>query len=357
MERSCKKMAENHTLRVLNIISGAEFGGAELFFERIAISFEKNKKINQKVIIRTNEKRFKNLKNKVKDIEQIKFFYRHNPLCELRIKKVIQNFSPNVVLTWMNRASQVIPSEKISNEVTVGRLGGFYKIKNYSKCDYLITNTISLKDYVISKGWDERKVEFIPNFVSENKKDKINLKNSFNETIVCMGRFHENKAIDIMIKAMSFLPNFNLLIIGGGKLKQTYYSLINKYHLGERVEIIKWSDNISQYLNACSILVCPSRHEPFGNVVVDGWAHKIPVVVSDVDGPKKLIKHKINGLKFEKDNVFDLVKKIKELSSSSYLKKKIVKNGYHLFKKNYSESVILDKYIKYFKKISKSCVE
>ena len=100
--------------------------------------------------------------------------------------------------------------------------------------------TIDLKDYVISEGWDIRKVQFIPNFVSENKNGKINLKNSYNDTIICMGRFHENKAIDIMIKSMSFLPGFNLLIIGEGKLKETYNLLINKYHLGERVEIIGW---------------------------------------------------------------------------------------------------------------------
>ena len=357
MERSCRKMAENNKLRILNIISGAEFGGAELFFERIATSFEKNKNINQKVIIRSNENRFNSLKNSIQNIEQIKFFNRYNPLCKIKIKRVIEEFLPNIVMTWMNRASQIIPSEKISNEVTIGRLGGFYKIKNYSKCDYLITNTPDLKDYVISEGWDIRKVQFIPNFVSENKNGKINLKNSYNDTIICMGRFHENKAIDIMIKSMSFLPGFNLLIIGEGKLKETYNLLINKYHLGERVEIIGWRNNISEYLNACSILVCPSRHEPFGNIIVDGWAHKIPVIVSDVDGPKKIVKHKINGIKFEKDNVFDLVKKIKELSTSPNLRKKIIKNGFELYKKNYSEDVIVDKYIEYFKKISKPCAE
>ena len=64
-------MAENNNLRILNIISGAEFGGAELFFERIAISFEKHKNINQKVIIRSNEKRFNSLKNSIQNIEQM----------------------------------------------------------------------------------------------------------------------------------------------------------------------------------------------------------------------------------------------------------------------------------------------
>ena len=107
----------------------------------------------------------------------------------------------------MNRASQIIPASKIANEVTVGRLGGFYKIKNYAKCDYLITNTIELKRYVTSLGLGQKRVEFIPNFVLENKNDKIKLEQIHKNTLLCMGRFHENKAMDIVIKAMSFLPN------------------------------------------------------------------------------------------------------------------------------------------------------
>ena len=54
----------------------------------------------------------------------------------------------------------------------VGRVGGFYKIKNYVNCDFLITNTQDLKEYVISQGWDRKAVEYIPNFV--NSKPKFN---------------------------------------------------------------------------------------------------------------------------------------------------------------------------------------
>ena len=50
--------------------------------------------------------------------------------------------------------------------------------------------------------------------------------------------------------------------------------------------------------NSASILICPSRHEPFGNIIIDGWAHKIPVIAANVSGPGNLIKERINGLKF-----------------------------------------------------------
>ena len=172
-----------------------------------------------------------------------------------------------------------------------------------------------------------------------------------------MGRFHPNKAIDILIKAMPFLPKFRLFIVGEGELRSQYEILIKKFDLTSRVQIFEWSDNVSEFLNKCSILVCPSRHEPFGNIVIEGWAHKIPVVVSDVGGPSRIVKHKSNGIKFEKDNTFDLVSKIKYLNSDKKLKRKIVINGYNVYKKSYSEEVIVSNYLSFFKRIVKSCAE
>ena len=332
-------------------MSGAEFGGAEFFFERLALSFERKKNIQQKIIMKSDKNRLKNLKISISDIEEIILFKFYNPFCLLKIENIISEFEPDIVLTWMNRASSLIPNKKFKNEITVGRLGGFYKIKNYAKCDYLITNTMDIREYVIEQGWEEQKVEFIPNFVFRNKNSKTDFGFKKKDVLICMGRFHENKGIDILIKAMPFLPDFKLLIVGSGSLKEHYELLINKFDLNERVKIFDWSNDISQYLNSSSVLICPSRHEPFGNIVVDGWAHKIPVIVSDTGGPGKLIKNKLNGLKFENNNSFDLVKKIEDLNSDLNLRKKIIENGYKIYEENYSEDVIVEKYINFFKKI------
>ena len=350
-------MVKSHKIKILNIISGSKYGGAELFFERLALSFEKCNGVEQKLIIRNNRNRSKKLIDGIKEIEKINFFHKLNPFCTLKIEKIIREYKPNILLSWMNRASSTIPNIKINNEVSVGRLGGYYQIKNYSRCDYLITNTADLKQYVISKGWDKNKVEFIPNFVSQNKLDKTKLKIKKDKTILCMGRFHPNKAMDILIKAMPFLPKFRLFIVGEGELRSQYEILIKKFDLTSRVQIFGWSDNVSEFLNKCSILVCPSRHEPFGNIVIEGWAHKIPVVVSDVGGPSRIVKHKSNGIKFEKDNTFDLVSKIKYLNSDKKLKRKIVTNGYNVYKKSYSEKVIVSNYLRFFRRIIKSCAE
>ena len=167
-----------------------------------------------------------------------------------------------------------------------------------------------------------------------------------------MGRFHENKGFDILIKSMTFLPDYKLLLVGNGSLKDHYINLINTLNLKNRIKIYEWTDNISSFHNSSSMLICPSRHEPFGNIIIDAWAHHVPVISSDI-GPNKLIKDKINGLKFEKNNVFNLVKKIKEISNNEKLKKKIINNAYHEYNSRFTEKKIIKEYISFFRKIVK----
>jgi len=139
--------------------------------------------------------------------------------------------------------------------------------------------------------------------------------------------------------------------VGSGDEKNLYDEIISEYKLEEKVNFYEWTDDISKFLNVSSMLVCPSRHEPFGNVIVEAWAHKIPVIVADTGGPKIMVKNKINGLKFQKEDMFDLIKQIKLLESNLTLKKKIITNGYKDFKKNYSEELIIKKYLNFFNKI------
>ena len=347
-------MEKNNKLKILNILGGAKQGGAEKFFERLSLAIEKKKSINLKLIIRENEERFSFLKQQIKSIHQIKNFYFFNPLCHKKIDEIIKNFKPNIVLSWMNRASKILPKSK--GWINIGRMGGYYKIKNYVNCDFLITNTNDLKSFVIESGWDSKKVECIPNFVTSNNKT-LKTRRTSSKIILCLARFHRNKGIDILLKAMTYLDGYNLRIVGEGKEKAYYDKIVKKHGLEKKVFFYKWTNNISEFLNLADILVCPSRHEPFGNVVVDGWAHKVPVIASATGGPGALIRNKINGLKFQNENFFDLIEKIKFIDSQKTLGKKIVNNGYKEYKLNFSEDLIINKYINFFEKIQKKCVE
>tara|TARA_B100000287_G_scaffold435470_1_gene503947 strand:- start:4504 stop:5541 length:1038 start_codon:yes stop_codon:yes gene_type:complete len=345
-------METSNRLKILNVLGGSREGGAEKFFERISLAFSKEKNVDLELIIRKNSNRYKRLNSEIKKIHQINFFYFFNPFCHNKINEIYEKFKPDIVLSWMNRASRLLPNSKKYNCINIGRMGGYYKIKNYVNCDYIITNTIDLRNFVINKGWDSEKVEFIPNFVNENTNKKLEIK-SDKKILLCLGRFHKNKGIDILLKAMTYISEFKLWIVGSGEEKQLYDEIVSRYNIKSKVDFFEWTDDISQFLNSANILICPSRHEPFGNVIVEAWAHRVPVIVSDTGGPKLLVKNAVNGLKFEKEDMFDLLKQIKLVESNSKLRKKIISNGYNEFKKRFSEDLIIKKYLNFFYKVSK----
>ena len=49
-------------------------------------------------------------------------------------------------------------------------------------------------------------------------------------------------------------------------------------------------------LAAADLLVCSSRHEPLGNVVLEAWSAGRPVVATTTDGPRELITADADGI-------------------------------------------------------------
>jgi glycosyltransferase involved in cell wall biosynthesis len=53
---------------------------------------------------------------------------------------------------------------------------------------------------------------------------------------------------------------------------------------------------VGALLAACEILVVPSRIEPLGNVVLEGFCATRPIVAAAADGPRELIEDGRSGL-------------------------------------------------------------
>ena len=221
----------------------------------------------------------------------------------------------------------------------------------------MIANTEDIKSYIIEQGWDPEKVFYVPNFVEKKDKNLIKKKDfttpENKKIILGLGRFHENKGFDILIKSLKSLPDYYLWLLGNGEMKKKYNDLAGCYNLKNRIRFIDWVDNPSAFYNTADILVCPSRLEPLGNIIIEAWAHKIPVIASNIMGPKKLIKNEINGLKFESENVEELVSCVNRISNEKKLKNKLIVNGYKDYVSKYSENIIMEKFKSLFWEVSK----
>ena len=338
-------------MRILQAMAGAEFGGAEAFFVRLAGALHRAG-IEQRVVIRTNEARAAALRNEGLEPVQLKFGGGLDWQTPRRLKKEINAFKPDVVLTWMNRATDKCPK---GDFVHVARLGGYYDLKYYKNCDHLIGNTEDIVSYLVKEGWPENKAHYLPNFVTSKPTEPVSRKSLFTPDtvplILTMGRLHENKGFDVMLEALSRVPNAYLWIAGEGPLRGELEALAETKAVKPRVRFLGWRDDIPALLASCDVYVCPSRHEPLGNVVLEAWAHARPVVAAESYGPGTLIEHLESGVLVPTEDAPMLAKGIRMVIDDQNLRERIARQGFEQYQTHFTEASVVSHYIDFLNKV------
>ena len=133
-------------MKILQAMAGAEYGGAEAFFTRLSVAFQRAG-VNQRVVMRPHEGRAKVLKSAGIAPVEMGFGGKLDIATRFGLKRQIKEYQPDIVLSWMNRSTSFCPQGDFTH---VGRLGGFYNVKYYRNCDHLIANTSEIADYLVN---------------------------------------------------------------------------------------------------------------------------------------------------------------------------------------------------------------
>mgnify|MGYP002817425237 CR=1 FL=1 len=318
--------------RVAQVLAGAERGGAENFFVRLVKGLQATGKVNQQAFIRAHQHRIDALESGGVPTRGFRFGGQLNLLDRMRYHRALREFHPDIVMTWMNRASKMMPK---GDFVQVGRLGGYYDLKYYKACDHLIGNTQDIVDHIVKQGWDKDKAHYLPNFVSEDRAEPVSRKSLYTPDnaalILALGRLHENKGFDVLLRAMARVPNTYLWLAGEGPLRESLEKLAEDLGIKPRVRFLGWREDTPALFAACDLFVCPSRHEPLGNVVLEAWAQDVPVIAADSMGPGTLIDHMDSGVLVPVDDSDSLARAIRAVIDDYELAEHIVRRGREVY--------------------------
>ena len=335
-------------------------GGAEAFFEKLALALA-DAGVPQCIVIEPNPRRQALLSAHANiQVCPIRFRGVHEVFGHLKINLAALRFKPELVLAWMSRAVKRVPV--IIDCPVVGRLGGYYKLDRFRKCARLIGNTPDLEKYFQENGIPEQQTRFIPNF-GETVPSSLPFQEARNQirrelgippdktVLLALGRLHEAKAHDTLLKALVPLPETVLLIAGDGPLEHPLKSLAEELGVSQRVHFLGWRSDITDLFAATDITVFPSRFEPLGNVVLESWMQKKPLIAASSQGPAWLIDHGENGLLFEIDNVQELTACIKKLIEDPDLARSLARNGFTKHEQYFSKGKVVEQYIEMFNEV------
>ncbi|MHC8508518.1 MAG: glycosyltransferase [Rhodospirillales bacterium] len=342
---------EDTQLRVMHIMAGAEYGGAEVFFVRLVTALGRAG-LDQRAVIRTHARRAEALAQGGAAPEQLRFGGAFDFKTPRRLQAVADEYAPHIVMTWMNRASSMAPK---GDWVTIGRQGGYYDLKYYKKCGHMIGNTQDIVDAMTAKGWPAERAHYVPNFVSADAPKPAPREKMFTPKgaplVVALGRLHTNKAFDVLVRALAKLPNVYLWLAGEGPERAALERLAEETGVKPRVRFLGWREDADALLAAADIFVCPSRHEPLGNVVLEAWAQSTPVIAADATGPAALIEDGRTGLLVPMDDAAALSRAIRTLADDADQRARLGAAGRAAFEGQFTERAVVGRYLDLFQSL------
>lgn len=105
--------------------------------------------------------------------------------------------------------------------------------------------------------------------------------------------------IENLAKIKQCIPEVKLILAGIGPMENELRQLIENDNLEKQVELIGFSTNVNEWLNASDIAVASSNREGLPVNIIEAMSAGLPVVASRVRGHQDLIEDEINGLLFE----------------------------------------------------------
>ncbi len=345
------------TRRLLQAMAGARHGGAETFFVRLAGALQRAGQ-TQRVVIRRCPDRSRALREAGVAVTELRFGGPFDVASRIAFRREIPEWWPDIVLTWMNRATAMCPT---GDFVHVGRLGGYYDLKYYRRCDHLIGNTQAIVDYAVREGWPPERAHYLPNFVPDPRTlpTGMALDRPQGATLaLALGRLHPNKGFDLLLDALAMTNDIHLWIAGEGPLREDLDRLAMSLGIAERVRFLGWRDDVWALMNAADFLVCASRHEPLGNVVIEAWAAGLPVVATASDGPAGLIENGRSGLLVPLPGQPDggseaLAVAIAGVAQDSALRARLAQGGRRAYEAEFTEAAVVDRYRGFFDELAR----
>ena len=144
--------------------------------------------------------------------------------------------------------------------------------------------------------------------------------------IVQIGRLdHQIKGQDILLRALQSVSQIfggeSILIdfIGEGSSKEYLNILAKELGVAGQCRFLgrQSRKTIYERLHTYDLLVQPSRHEGFGLTVVEAMAARVPVLVSNTQGPMEVIENGKHGYYFQAEDHLDCSKQIRRIVEDS----------------------------------------
>lgn len=158
-----------------------------------------------------------------------------------------------------------------------------------------------------------------------------------------LGRISEGKGLHELLDAMAILLQENLRIelhVAGAFVDNAYEKRISQQvlqlNLTDHVRFLGYQDDASAFLQPLDVLAVPSANEPFGRVIIEAMANRVPCIAAESGGAPELIEQGETGLLYPPGQAKVLALGLKTLYESPELAEKIKEKAGRMILKRFT---------------------
>lgn len=160
-----------------------------------------------------------------------------------------------------------------------------------------------------------------------------------------IGRLDESKGIETLLQAFNSLGEQHHLVIAGTG-DEAYLKALRAKASHRNIEFVGHVEP-GNFFGQIDYLVVPSKWaEPLGRVVLEAYAHGIPVLGSEAGGIPEIIKSGVTGLTFQPHSSADLLDKIQQIQEIPHQQ---LSANCQQYAKTFSHTRIVDSFIDAYK--------
>ena len=343
------------------IIGGRSLGGAELFYARLVSALHQRGHSTLAVTVPGSL-----IASELPaDLPQQRIAMRGvwDWWARWQIQRAMRQQRPDIVQTYMGRATRLTHLPAGQRPIHIARLGGYYEPHGYRHAHAWVVVSAGIGDHLIRHGFPRQRVFHISNFVTPGEPRPATALQQLRQMlaipedgliVAAVGRLHPIKGFDDLLNAFARLPaeihdrTVYLVIVGDGPLATPLQRQAEQLGVAARVRWPGWRDDAGDFQELADLCVCSSLQEGIGNVILEAWARRRPVLATRTLGPMEIAVHQQDAWLTPVSDPVALAAAMELLLRDEALRCELAAKGYQTLLARHGEDAIVSAYLELY---------
>lgn len=254
--------------------------------------------------------------------------------CSVRVKLIQPKYLPLLVLDGLT--SWLIDGYHFNSSSVASMYQKYFFTPDHKTT--LIPNGLDLK-------------RFTPNNTQRQEmRAVLSLSDKF--VIGCNARLEKQKGVSYLLEAFATIntlhPETRLIVINDGNEKSRLIERTRALGINDKVQFLGRRDDVPELLNAMDLFVLPTLFEGMANALMEAMAVGLPIITTNIPENKELITHTINGRLVAPRNVDQIIQEVSLLISDKKERVRLGAEARQTAEKNFSLEDCIDRYRVFF---------